>query len=180
MPFHPLFKSFVFCSHLYVNERIIMLTNRTPTASHYAVIKAKSSRTTQGQHHSESSWFLLSFTLIKQIPGHMKTCLYNLTKWLMMQQSWIIGVIYDWYNLLEVFIYQKTIAVTIACRKQKAIDLGYCGKVKKDAFAFYLCGIFMSTTLDMHLLTLYLFLRIAQAISILNLFKLLYNLSLFS
>lgn len=58
---------------------------------------------------------------------------------------------------------------------QGAINLGYCDKVKKVAFAFYLCGPFRATTLEMCLLILHLFHQIAQTISILNLFMVFYN-----
>lgn len=69
-------------------------------------------------------------------------------------------------------------AITISCREQEAISLGYCDKGKKDALAFYLHGPFRAT-LEMHLLILYLFYQIVQTISILNLFMEFYSISLF-
>lgn len=92
----------------------------------------------------------------------------------------MIGMIHQRMTSLQVFISQRRVAITISCREQEAINLGYCVKVKKDAFAFYLHGTFSTTTLEMHLLILYLFYQIAQTISILNLFTIFYNINLFS
>lgn len=90
---------------MYVNERIIMTTNRTQEPCQCTTIRANQNKTTWRQYESrsEASWFLASFMLMKQLLEHTKPFLFNLINWVVMWVNWTIGVIIrcNCYDLSE-------------------------------------------------------------------------------